>query len=168
MNPSSWMTSFLSPPPTTNRFRPAARQARRQKCRGSLAQQSSKFIGPRRSISTVIFTCQRRNEPDARFRCVEFKTGKVMWDVDEAGPSQHLTPGVYGAAPASSPTELIALGEGGILGLNPSQSPQEIATTRCRNFTTPAGPPGAFAKENLSPQRRPSGLPEPRQIKEAT
>ena len=37
-------------------------------------------------LDGYLYAFSGRNEPDARFRCVEFKTGKVMWDVDESWP----------------------------------------------------------------------------------
>ena len=75
-----------------------------------------------------------RNEPDARFRCVELKTGKLMWDRDESWPlhSGYATPPpkVYGRGSAIlGEGKLIVLGEGGLLGLfkaNP-QKPEEIS-----------------------------------------
>src|SRR5439155_10324218 len=45
----------------------------------------------------VLYAFSGRNEPDARFRCVEFKTGKLLWDRDESWPPHSTpTPGVYG------------------------------------------------------------------------
>ncbi len=78
-----------------------------------------------------LYAFSGRNEPDARFRCVEFKTGKVLWDRDESWPP-HSTPQpkVYGRGSAILADEkLIVLGEGGLLGLfklNPKQ-PEEIS-----------------------------------------
>ncbi len=74
-----------------------------------------------------LYAFSGRNEPDARFRCVEFKTGKLMWDVDESWPPHSTpTPAVYGRGSSIlADGKLIALGEGGILGLfqpNPKQS----------------------------------------------
>lgn len=60
-----------------------------------------------------------RNEPDARFRCIEFKTGKLMWDRAEGWP-YHSTPqpNVYGRGSLiKADGKLIVLGEGGLLGL---------------------------------------------------
>jgi len=49
-----------------------------------------------------LYAFSGRNEPDARFRCVEFKTGKLMWDRDEKWQSHSSpTPDVYGRAPVS-------------------------------------------------------------------
>jgi outer membrane protein assembly factor BamB len=73
-----------------------------------------------------------RNEPDAHFRCVEYKTGKVMWDRDESWRhgSRLDTPPVYGRGSAiSAEGKLIVLGEGGLLGLfklNPEKA-EEIS-----------------------------------------
>ena len=74
-----------------------------------------------------LYAFSGRNEPDAHFRCVEFKTGKVMWDRDESWPP-HSTPQpkVYGRGSAiMADGKLIVLGEGGLLGLfkpNPKQA----------------------------------------------
>jgi outer membrane protein assembly factor BamB len=81
-----------------------------------------------------LYAFSGRNEPDARFRCVEMKTGKLMWDRDESWPSHggHTTPqpAVYGRGSAiMADGKLIALGEGGLLGLfkvNP-QEPEELS-----------------------------------------
>jgi len=78
-----------------------------------------------------VYAFSGRNEPDARFRCVEFATGKVMWDRDESWPPHSSpTPPVYGRGSAIlAEGKLIVLGEGGVLGLfkaNP-QKPEEIS-----------------------------------------
>jgi hypothetical protein len=77
-----------------------------------------------------LYAFSGRNEPDAHFRCVEMKTGKVMWDRDEHWqPHSTPTPAVYGSGSLIfADGKLIALGEGGILGLfkpNPKQ-PEEL------------------------------------------
>ena len=66
-----------------------------------------------------LYSFSGRNEPDARFRCVEFNTGKLMWDRDESWPPHSTpTPSVYGRGSCTlADGKLIALGEGGILGL---------------------------------------------------
>lgn len=78
-----------------------------------------------------LYAFSGRNEPDARFRCVEFKTGKLMWDRNESWPSHSTpTPLVYGRGSGIlADGKLIVLGEGGLLGLfklNPQQ-PEEIS-----------------------------------------
>jgi len=77
-----------------------------------------------------LYAFSGRNEPDARFRCVDFKTGNLLWDVDQSWPPHStLTPSVYGRGSCIlADGKLIALGEGGILGmfrLNPDK-PEEI------------------------------------------
>jgi len=60
-----------------------------------------------------------RNEPDASFRCVELKSGKLMWERDEHWqPHSTDTPSVYGRGSCiMAEGKLIVLGEGGLLGL---------------------------------------------------
>ncbi|HEX3988160.1 MAG TPA: PQQ-binding-like beta-propeller repeat protein [Verrucomicrobiae bacterium] len=79
-------------------------------------------------LDGYLYACSGRNEPDARMRCVEFKTGKLMWDVDERWqPHSTLTPDVYGRGSSIlADGKLITLGEGGILGLfKPNPEKQE-------------------------------------------
>lgn len=73
-----------------------------------------------------LYAFSGRNEPDATFRCVEFKTGKLMWSRDERwAPHSSPQPPVFGRGSAIlADGKLIALGEGGLLGLfkvNPKQ-----------------------------------------------
>jgi hypothetical protein len=66
-----------------------------------------------------VYAFSGRNEPDANFRCVEFKTGKLMWERNERWPAHSTpTPSVYGRGSAiMADGKLIVLGEGGLLGL---------------------------------------------------
>jgi outer membrane protein assembly factor BamB len=66
-----------------------------------------------------LYAFSGRNESDARFRCVELKTGKLMWDRDESWqPHSTPQPNVYGRGSLiMADGKLIALGEGGLLGL---------------------------------------------------
>jgi len=78
-----------------------------------------------------VYAFSGRNEPDAHFRCVELKTGKLMWDRDESWPPHSTsTPAVYGRGSCiMAEGKLIVLGEGGLLGLfkvSPQQ-PEEIS-----------------------------------------
>lgn len=73
-------------------------------------------------LDGYLYAFSGRNEPDARFRCVELKSGKLMWDRDESWPlhAGHATPqpSVYGRGSAIlADGRLIVLGEGGLLGL---------------------------------------------------
>ena len=77
-----------------------------------------------------LFGFSGRNEPDARFRCIEIKTGKLMWDRDEGWPSHSTpTPSVYGRGSLiMADSKLLVVGEGGLLGLftvNP-EKPEEL------------------------------------------
>ena len=72
-----------------------------------------------------LFAFTGRNEPDARFRCVEWSTGKVKWDRDEGWPNGghgKVAPGdepkTFGRGSAIlADDKLIVLGEAGLLGL---------------------------------------------------
>lgn len=73
----------------------------------------------------ALFAFTGRNEPDGRFRCVEFLTGKVLWDRAEGWPNGghgKVRPGdepdVFGRGSAIlADAKLIALGEAGLLGI---------------------------------------------------
>ena len=72
-----------------------------------------------------------RNEPDAQFRCVELKTGKIKWNREERWRAYSTKqPKVYGRGSAlMADGKLFVLGEGGLLGLfevNPDE-PVELA-----------------------------------------
>jgi hypothetical protein len=72
-----------------------------------------------------LYAFSGRNEPDARFRCVEFATGKLMWDRPEGwpngghaklGPGEPM-PNVFGRGSGIlAEGKLIVLGEAGLLG----------------------------------------------------
>lgn len=82
-----------------------------------------------------------RNEPDASFRCVELKTGKLMWSRNESWPAHSAKqPGVYGRGSAIlADGKLIVLGEGGRLGMfkpHPKQ-PVEICAWQVPSLKFP-------------------------------
>ena len=60
-----------------------------------------------------------RNEPDAVLRCVEWATGKVQWERSERWPAHSAEqPPVFGRGSfILAEGRLIALGEGGLLGM---------------------------------------------------
>lgn len=65
-----------------------------------------------------LYAFSGRNEPDAVFRCVEFKTGKVMWERDERWAGHTSPAPTFGRGSAIfADNQLIALGEAGFLGL---------------------------------------------------
>ncbi len=67
----------------------------------------------------LLYAFSGRNEPDAHFRCVEFSSGKLMWDRDEHWSAHSAAqPNVYGRGSCIlADGKLIVLGEGGLLGL---------------------------------------------------
>lgn len=70
-------------------------------------------------LNGYLYAFSGRNEPDASFRCVELKTGKLMWSRDENWPP-HSTrqPKALGRGSAIlADGKLVVLGEGGRLGL---------------------------------------------------
>lgn len=72
-----------------------------------------------------LYAFSGRNEPDARFRCVEWETANLKWDRDESWAKYSTkTPDKYGRGSLIlADGKLIALGEGGLLGLfEPSSS----------------------------------------------
>lgn len=60
-----------------------------------------------------------RNEPDAVLRCVEFATGRMLWEREERwAPRSSRQPAVFGrGSMIAADGRLVALGEGGLLGL---------------------------------------------------
>lgn len=85
-------------------------------------------------VDGYLYAFSGRDEPDAQFNCVEFKTGKLMWSRDERW-QKHPPHGsqfpVYGRGSAIvADGKLFTLGEGGKLGLfkiNPRQA-EEISS----------------------------------------
>ena len=78
-----------------------------------------------------LYAFSGRDEPDAQFRCVELKTGKIKWNREERWRAYSTKqPKVYGRGSALMADEkLFVLGEGGLLGLfevNP-EKPVELA-----------------------------------------
>lgn len=100
-----------------------------------------------------LYAFSGRNEPDARFRCVELKTGKLMWNRDESWPS-HSTPQpkVYGRGSAiMAEGKLVVLGEGGLLGLfkmNPKQD-EEICRWQVPQLHYPCWAAPVLARKKL-------------------
>ncbi len=78
-----------------------------------------------------LYAFSGRNEPDATFRCVELKSGKLMWERPEQWqPHSTGQPTVYGRGSCIlADGKLIVLGEGGLLGLFKlsAEKPEEIS-----------------------------------------
>ena len=79
-----------------------------------------------------LYAFSGRNEPDAHFRCVEFKTGRMMWDRDESwAPHSTPQPQVYGRGSCiMAEGKLIVIGEGGLLGLFKVDSKRSVEISR--------------------------------------
>jgi outer membrane protein assembly factor BamB len=104
-------------------------------------------------LDGYLYAFSGRNEPDARMRCVELRTGKLMWDVDESWPSHSpITPEVYGrGSMLLADGKLITLGEGGILGLlkpNP-QKPEETCRYQMPQLHHPCWAAPVLSRKNL-------------------
>jgi len=100
-----------------------------------------------------LYAFSGRNEPDAHFRSVDFKTGKLMWDRDERWqPHSTPTPDVYGRGSCIlADGKLVVLGEGGLLGLfklNPQQ-PEEISRFQVPQLHYPCWAAPILSKKRL-------------------
>ena len=78
-----------------------------------------------------LYAFSGRNEPDAEMRCVEFKTGKLLWNRNERWAKySSKQPNTFGRGSGiKADDKFIVLGEGGLLGLfrfNPKK-PEELA-----------------------------------------
>ncbi len=70
-------------------------------------------------IDGCLYAFSGRNEPDAVFRCVDFQSGRLLWERPERWPP-HSTrqPTVFGRGSLLyAEGRLFALGEGGLLGM---------------------------------------------------
>ena len=100
-----------------------------------------------------LYAFSGRNEPDATFRCVEFKTGRLMWSLDERWKSHSSRqPPVYGRGSAIlADGKLIVLGEGGKLGLfrpNPKQA-EELCSFQVPQLHHPCWAAPVLARKKL-------------------
>jgi outer membrane protein assembly factor BamB len=104
-------------------------------------------------LDGFLYAFSGRNEPDARMRCVELKTGRLMWDRDESWPPYSTpTPDVYGRGSSIlADGKLMCLGEGGILGLfrpNPVQ-PEEISRFQVPQLQHPCWAAPVLSRKKL-------------------
>jgi outer membrane protein assembly factor BamB len=94
-----------------------------------------------------------RNEPDARFRCVQMKTGKLMWERDEGfRPYSSKQPPVYGRGSLiMADGKLIALGEGGLLGIFKLShtAPEELARWQAPQLHYPSWAAPVISEKRL-------------------
>ncbi|PWU20549.1 MAG: hypothetical protein C5B50_03690, partial [Verrucomicrobia bacterium] len=99
-----------------------------------------------------LYAFSGRNEPDAHFRCVEMRTGKIMWDRDESWMAHRQTPKVYGRGSAIlADGRLIVLGEGGMLGLFRlnTKEPEEISHFQVSQLHYPSWAAPALSNKRL-------------------
>jgi hypothetical protein len=100
-----------------------------------------------------LYAFSGRNEADARFRCVELRTGTLKWERDESWSArQSRTPTVYGRGAAIlADGKLLVLGEGGRLGLfraNAAQ-PEELARWQVPSLHFPCWTGPVLAQRRL-------------------
>ncbi|MDG1891936.1 MAG: PQQ-like beta-propeller repeat protein [Verrucomicrobiota bacterium] len=100
-----------------------------------------------------LYAFSGRNEPDARFRCVEMATGKIHWDQDEKWRKSFTGPPKrYGRGSAIlADGKLIVMGEAGQLGLfrpDPS-APHEISKFQVPEMKYPCWTAPALAGGKL-------------------
>ena len=104
-------------------------------------------------VGGFLYGFSGRNEPDARFRCVEFATGNVKWERKEGWPNAshsklregEVPPDVFGrGSTIFADGKLFSLGEAGLLGIfrpNPEKI-EEVSRWQVPGLTYPcwAGP----------------------------
>ncbi len=100
-----------------------------------------------------LYAFSGRNEPDASFRCVELKTGRLCWSQNESWPGHTRTqPPVFGrGSTLFADGKLIVLGEGGKLGLfrpNP-EHPEEISAWQVPQLRYPCWTGPVLAHQKL-------------------
>jgi outer membrane protein assembly factor BamB len=100
-----------------------------------------------------LYAFSGRNEPDATFRCVEFDTGKLMWNLEERWrPHSVAQPPVYGRGSAIlADGRLFVLGEGGklaLFALNP-QRPVELCAWQVPQLHYPCWTAPVLSRKKL-------------------
>lgn len=93
-----------------------------------------------------------RNEPDARFRCIDFRTGRLLWERDESWRRGEEQPDRYGRGSLLlADGKLFALGEGGLLGLFAldDTAPRELGRWQVPTLKHPVWPGPVIAHRRL-------------------
>ena len=99
-----------------------------------------------------LYAFSGRNEPDARFRCVEFATGRLLWDQDESWQKFGPPSSKYGRGSfIQADGKLIVLGESGKLGLFKlnAKKPHELARHQVPLFRHPCWAAPAMADKRV-------------------
>jgi len=100
-----------------------------------------------------LYAFSGRDEPDASFRCVELKTGRLQWSRDESWPKHsNAQPPVYGRGSAIlADGKLIVLGEGGKLGMfRPNATkPEELCAWQVPQLRYPCWTGPVLAQRKL-------------------
>jgi outer membrane protein assembly factor BamB len=99
-----------------------------------------------------LYAFSGRNEPDAHFRCVEFKTGRIMWDRDERWRKYGDSAPKYGRGSAIlADGKLIVLGETGILGMFKAtpEKDEELARFQLPSLKYPCWPAPVLSDKRL-------------------
>ncbi len=82
-------------------------------------------------VDGFLYGFSGRNEPDAWFRCVEYQTGKMMWQRDERWRGHAPTSPTFGrGSTILADGKLYALGEAGLLGIFRPNSEKVVELAR--------------------------------------
>jgi outer membrane protein assembly factor BamB len=98
-----------------------------------------------------LYAFSGRNEPDAHFRCVEYKTGNIKWDRDERW-RHGVEPATYGRGSAVlAEGKLIVLGETGLLGIFRAnrEKAEELARFQMPQLQYPCWPAPVLSDKRL-------------------
>ena len=99
-----------------------------------------------------LYAFSGRNEPDASFRCVEFATGKLLWNQDEAWQKYGPPSNKYGRGSfIQADGKIIVLGETGKLGLFAlnAKKPEELAAYQVPQLRYPCWAAPAMAAKRV-------------------
>lgn len=104
-------------------------------------------------IAGNVYAFSGRNEPDASFRCVEFATGKLLWERDESAAFRSRRPDdkfMRGSAILAD-GRIYALGESGLLGVfkpDPT-APVELSRWKVPDLEHPCWAPPTLSNGRL-------------------
>jgi len=99
-----------------------------------------------------LYASSGRNEPDGSFRCVDYKTGKLLWEVDESWNRFGGATDKYGRSSlVMADGKFIVLGETGKLGLYKvdAKKPVELTSYKSPKLNYPCWGGPALANKKL-------------------